>query len=642
MADSWDSIFKKQINIPEKESERKQSTLDSLNNSSKKQTLDEPINLSFLFDTPLEDFPSASENSDNTVTNGQQDYQRSLQSQRSFGDVYSSDSRSNRNKGDNSGMTHSKLPAIQWNQAKTHYNAKGKKLSNNSSHSSNANNSSNTNYSNNSEDREVKPKIISFGGNRALNNMYKRMQSRDQAKFIQNQFSARSLDDLSFQKLAARQNITADRFSENHGQFANSRDQKLGIPKLPNKKLSFPNFQSSNSNNSPYSNRSVSLEPKSPNLTPVMGLKSFQMDFSDQPSNSSNNMKNSPEKSDWLGYSSSMAANSPVQGNNSYSLSTPPIYSAQHNSNSPHRNDSNYGSLHETQQNLHNLRREVPHRENPYYHDSYASSQPMDSRMANTGPNYQQDLRSRLPYYQQHPEQSNNTQGFSNSYNSPRSAPSSYFPSNNYAAYGFQNQPGLNSASPYSNSQYIPPQHPSHYPPRNPSSRYGSMQGNFHQNSSSQFNTPNLESRLVPLHLRDQISPLNQIVMRQEESRVMRQVQDNPLSYPEPELSHLPANEDLRESLIIETLLDLPKSEPVKHEILQLLLANGSISEIILLRKIKKSGRYMGRVALGLIMFHLIEEFGSDMIQRKFSERSYSYSVTERFKEIVATAMKNF
>ena len=49
MADSWDSIFKKQINLPEKELERKQSTLDNHTHGSKKQTLDEPINLSFLF-----------------------------------------------------------------------------------------------------------------------------------------------------------------------------------------------------------------------------------------------------------------------------------------------------------------------------------------------------------------------------------------------------------------------------------------------------------------------------------------------------------------------------------------------------------------------------------------------------------------
>ncbi len=615
MADSWDSIFKKQINIPEKESERKQSTLDSLTNSSKKQTLDEPINLSFLFDTPLEDSPSTSDDSSPTDSKGQEDYQRS---QRSFGDEYSSDFRSNRNEDDISGKTHSKLPAIQWNQAKTHFNAKGKK------------------FSNNSEKSAPKPKITSFGGNRALNNMYKRIQSREQARYIQNQFSDRSSDEMSFQKLAARQNITADRLSENAGQFANSRDQKLSIPKLPNKNSSSFNSQSSNSNYPPYSNMSVPPEPKSPNLTPVRGLKSFQMDFSNQHSNSAINKRNSPENGNWPGYSSSVVPNSPVQGNNSHQSSTPPIYSAQSNSYSPQRDDSPYGSLQETQQNIHNLRREMPYGENTYSRGPYASSQIMESRRSFAGANNQNNIRSQYPYSQQHFGQSNYAQGFSDSYNSPRSAPSSHFSSNDYAAYGFQSQPGSNSASPYYNSRNGMQQNSPQYS----SSEYGSMQGNFHQNPSSQFNTPNLESRLTPLHLRDQISPMNQIVMRQEESRIMRQVQDNHLSYPEPEMNHLPDNDDLRESLIIETLLDLPKSEPVKHEILQLLLANGSISETILLRKIKKSGRYMGRVALGLIMFHLIEEFGSDMIQRKFSERSYSYSVTERFKEIQTLASK--
>ncbi|MHA1519693.1 MAG: hypothetical protein ACTSRK_05865 [Promethearchaeota archaeon] len=619
MADSWDSIFKKQINIPEKESERKQSTLDNLTTSSKKQTLDEPINLSFLFDTPLQDNTSTYDTSSDSElgrNNGSQP------SQRSFGDEYYSDSHSNRNLDDKLSSTRPKLPEIQWNQAKTHSNAWGNRSSKYSG---------NPQYNENSA---VKPKIISFGGNRALKNMYKRIQSRDQAKNIQNQFSGRSSDTLGFQKLAARQNVTADCLYENPAQFANSRDQKLGIPKLPNKR-------STPSMNNQYSNVGIPQGPKSSNLTPVRGISSFQTDLPYQPSNNYGNTMNSPNNINNSGFSSQQAANSQLPRNFSPALSNP-IYSARNDPYSGRENESSYGSLRETRQNLHSLQGEIPNEEYPYSRNSNGNSHFCNSRIPINEADYQSRFRSQNSYHQQSSGQQKYTRGFSNYGINPRSFPSSPLPSKNYAAYGFQNHPESNSASPYSKSQYTPSQHSAQYPQQYSYTMNSSRQNNFQQNPSSQFRTPNLESRLTPLQLADQISPMNQIMMRQEESRIMRQVQDNHLSYPEPEMANLPADKDLREALILETFLDIPKSEPVKHEILQFLLTSGPISETVLLRKIKKSGRYMGRVALGLIMFHLIEEFGTDMIQRKFSERTYSYSVSDRFKEIVATAMKNF
>ncbi|MHA1776627.1 MAG: hypothetical protein ACTSWC_07610, partial [Promethearchaeota archaeon] len=52
-------------------------------------------------------------------------------------------------------------------------------------------------------------------------------------------------------------------------------------------------------------------------------------------------------------------------------------------------------------------------------------------------------------------------------------------------------------------------------------------------------------------------------------------------------------------------------------------------------REMKKSDRYIGTVALGLMMFHLIEEFGSDMIQRVDSDGRFTYSLSDDFKNLI-------
>ena len=46
----------------------------------------------------------------------------------------------------------------------------------------------------------------------------------------------------------------------------------------------------------------------------------------------------------------------------------------------------------------------------------------------------------------------------------------------------------------------------------------------------------------------------------------------------------------------------------------------------------------MGSVALGMILYNLIETFGSDMISKKYEEGNDIYSISERFSGLLEKA----
>ncbi|WP_457559663.1 hypothetical protein [Candidatus Harpocratesius sp.] len=170
---------------------------------------------------------------------------------------------------------------------------------------------------------------------------------------------------------------------------------------------------------------------------------------------------------------------------------------------------------------------------------------------------------------------------------------------------------------------------------QNPNSQFSGV------SQRSFFQPPNLASRIQPLIVERQMIPLNQVYQRHENSNTFRQFNQEELTYPEPISQHQSEDFELRRSFIIETLSEMKSIAPLKIQILEMLNNKESISETELLRQIKKSGQYLGNVALGLMMFHLIEEFGSDMIQRSFSDGKYFYSLTSEFKQIIQHSYLN-
>ena len=100
------------------------------------------------------------------------------------------------------------------------------------------------------------------------------------------------------------------------------------------------------------------------------------------------------------------------------------------------------------------------------------------------------------------------------------------------------------------------------------------------------------------------------------------------------EIEEDPAQRDL---IIIERLHYIEQAEPVKLEVLRLLMDRNRHPDCQLLRELKKH-RYMGTVALGMILYNLIETFGADMIIKKYEEGNDIYYISERFSSLLEKA----
>ncbi|MHA1646248.1 MAG: hypothetical protein ACTSVL_01645 [Promethearchaeota archaeon] len=91
---------------------------------------------------------------------------------------------------------------------------------------------------------------------------------------------------------------------------------------------------------------------------------------------------------------------------------------------------------------------------------------------------------------------------------------------------------------------------------------------------------------------------------------------------------------EIRNALIQDKLSDLIQGAPVKKQILDILYSGGKIKVNHLLKNLKRSGRYLGEVTLGMLIYSMIEEFGNDMLIRSFENDGYSFEISNRFKEI--------
>lgn len=97
-----------------------------------------------------------------------------------------------------------------------------------------------------------------------------------------------------------------------------------------------------------------------------------------------------------------------------------------------------------------------------------------------------------------------------------------------------------------------------------------------------------------------------------------------------------------RKTMIIEKLQFFEQNEALKHQILKILQDSvDGIADCQMLRKIKKTGRYLGSVALGMILYNMIESFGEDMIRKQYSHGSYVYSLSEDFRDLYQIALIN-
>ncbi len=87
-----------------------------------------------------------------------------------------------------------------------------------------------------------------------------------------------------------------------------------------------------------------------------------------------------------------------------------------------------------------------------------------------------------------------------------------------------------------------------------------------------------------------------------------------------------------RNQWIEDKIHEISRTEKVKNEIMAILYNSDGISDANLLRKIKQSGRYMGSVTLGMIMYNLIDLFGSDLISRNPNENGFIYNISKEFR----------
>jgi hypothetical protein len=114
-------------------------------------------------------------------------------------------------------------------------------------------------------------------------------------------------------------------------------------------------------------------------------------------------------------------------------------------------------------------------------------------------------------------------------------------------------------------------------------------------------------------------------------------LQDDLLNNTIDNINEIEEDPEQREISIVENLQYIQQAEPVKLELLHILMDRNKHADCQLLRKIKKK-RYMGTVALGMILYNLIETFGSDMISKNYEEGNDIYSISERFSGLLERA----
>ena len=699
---SWNTLFSDEIKLTQKSKKSNKSEQESpLENQTVEQdeTTEKPINLGMLFDQiPNEElyknnqssspdffnFKSKSNcKSSSTAPSNSNSNSDSLKSRNTLSSsLFSSPSHKSRfNKTEYSeenlkqvenNEPRSTLKAIKWNRAKTSRSngiyggipIKPKPLNN-----SYTNSFSQPKSSSNTE--------IRFGNNKALRNMYRRIQTRDRFRDLENKTSMQKQNvnqvanyDLGFQKLATRQNVTSDSLDkfESHNGFAKSepsavshgfshcrnveyqtlQDRDLNIPNIPNPNhssstnkrslSSSPSSRSSLATSSPYP--SASTENTEQIKSSVFGLKSFQLSSNSpfgkqQNSPSIQNLqqydkKNGGEQqiSPLTSRASSLISqaanysplvnNSPLVDDGSqfspnlqfgvntaqYSFPAPTYQYSQRFSPNVERsaNQNNYNNFSNTNRY-------------PAYQESYAPSFPRSGLNANRPQNYGfRDTEQPDPYNRNNQSYQINSLNFGNStlQDSRGNHRNSYDNQYNNQAYNYpqtQIQPNYH--------QNIPVSYPNSFP------------------QNSYFQPPNLVSRIQPLRLENQMQTLNQATQRIQNSKTIRQILQEELTYPEPQSIHQSETFEMRKSFIQESLNELSSTSPVKMQLLEVLSRHESLSEIDLWREMKKLDRYIGTVALGLMMFHLIEEFGSDMIQRVDSDGRFTYSLSDDFKNLI-------
>lgn len=96
----------------------------------------------------------------------------------------------------------------------------------------------------------------------------------------------------------------------------------------------------------------------------------------------------------------------------------------------------------------------------------------------------------------------------------------------------------------------------------------------------------------------------------------------------------------MEEAEMTERLHLIHQTERVKYQILQILSDGSAHVDCRILRTIKKSGRYLGNVALGMILYNLRELFGTDSVTRTYSEGSYIYQLSPEFRAVYLKAFQ--
>ncbi len=122
-----------------------------------------------------------------------------------------------------------------------------------------------------------------------------------------------------------------------------------------------------------------------------------------------------------------------------------------------------------------------------------------------------------------------------------------------------------------------------------------------------------------------------------QNNSLQNSLQDDLLYNTENKINEIEEEPEQREISIIENLHYIEQAEPVKLEVLRILMDRNKHPDCQLLRKIKRN-RYMGSVALGMILYNLIETFGSDMISKNYEEGNDIYHISERFSGLIERA----
>ncbi len=124
---------------------------------------------------------------------------------------------------------------------------------------------------------------------------------------------------------------------------------------------------------------------------------------------------------------------------------------------------------------------------------------------------------------------------------------------------------------------------------------------------------------------------INQLPEMNLDSSVFQESQTEKISTP-PELS--PEEKAQRNTSILANLPIIQQNEPLKYLVLTILMDGRAHTETDLLRKLKKNGKFLGSVALGMLIYHMIEIFGTDMIDRTFPCEEAVYKLSDRFQQL--------